>query len=106
MFCEKCGGKLIEKKKRLVCQTCGAKFSLDYSICYFEGNKKEETAESPSSTRFSFKGNVLVIVIAAVLALGIGGTAIGIGISTMPSNRGDNMFSCVKDGKLHLVYVR
>lgn len=87
MFCEKCGGKLIEKKKRLVCQTCGAKFSLDYSICYFEGNKKEETAESPSSTRFSFKGNVLVIVIAAVLALGIGGTAIGIGISTMPSNR-------------------
>lgn len=35
----------------------------------------------------SFKKNVIVIVIAALLALGVGGAAVAIGVSSMPANR-------------------
>lgn len=39
------------------------------------------------NTDFSFKKNIIVIVIAAVLALGIGSAAVAIGISSIPANR-------------------
>ncbi|MCX4357543.1 MAG: leucine-rich repeat domain-containing protein, partial [Oscillospiraceae bacterium] len=36
---------------------------------------------------FSSKKNIIIIIIAALLALGVGGTAIALGISNMPANR-------------------
>ena len=35
----------------------------------------------------SFKKNIIIILIAALLALGVGGTAVALGISNMPANR-------------------
>ena len=40
-----------------------------------------------SNKSFSFKKNIIIIIIAALLALGVGGTAVALGIYNMPANR-------------------
>lgn len=52
-------------------------------------DKQNNLPENPEVTPrgFSMKKNIMIIVIAAVLALGVSGTAVTIGVSSIPANR-------------------
>lgn len=79
MFCEKCGGEVRKEKKLFVCDKCGAKYGLDYGESCDDACS--DKPENVVVSRFSSKKNIIIIALAGVLALGIGGTAIAIGAS-------------------------
>ncbi len=77
MFCKKCGTEIPENEIR--CSKCGASVETEPAA------QRAEVVETPRG--FSNKRNILIIVIAAVLALGIGGTAIGVNVYNSPGSR-------------------
>lgn len=75
MNCKKCGEPLQENET--ICTKCGTE----------NCDSGENLSETPNLHRFSAKKNIIIIVLAGVLALGIGGTAVALGIYNMPANR-------------------
>ncbi len=77
MFCENCGAQLQQKKNKLVCPKCGKKYQLEDS-----GKEKDEYIKPH---RMSPKKNIIIIIIAALLVLGIGAGATVLAVTNTPS---------------------
>ena len=81
MNCKKCGEPLQDNEN--ICSKCGAD-NRDAD----ENAAPAPVAETAAQPRgFSSKKNIIIIALAGVLALGIGGTAAAVGISNAPANR-------------------
>ena len=82
MFCEKCGGKLLQKKNILICEKCGAEFRLDYN----EGSDGfNDSGEYIVPRGFSAKKNIIIILLAALLVLGVGAAVTAFAVTHSPS---------------------
>lgn len=77
MFCENCGAQLQQKKNKLVCPNCGKKYQL-------EGNEIEKD-EYIKPRGMSSKKNIIIVIIAAVLVLGLGAGITAIAVTNSPS---------------------
>lgn len=77
MICKNCGGELQEKDGKLVCAKCGAEFNE---------NEKPESAEVIVAPRgFSSKKNIIIIILAGILVLGLGAGITEIAVTNSPS---------------------
>ncbi len=84
MICEKCGAELQQKDDKLVCPKCGAEYLVPTSAT---PQPAAETASEYITPRgFSSKKNIIIIVLAAVLVLGLGAGITAFAIITNSSS--------------------
>ncbi len=87
MFCENCGAELQQKDDKFVCPNCGAEVDLTapeqtLSISQFN---TETASEYITPRGFSSKKNIIIIILAAILVLGLGVGITAIAITNSPS---------------------
>lgn len=98
MFCENCGAELQQKDNKLVCPKCGAEFDL--SAPEAAGSETPPSAQSSANAAqpaaetaseyitprgFSSKKNIIIIILAAVLVLGLGAGITVLAVTNSPS---------------------
>ena len=79
MTCKNCGMQIPKNETK--CPKCGTDNSAE------ETTFSAPAVESVVPKGFSAKKNIIIIIIATLIALGVGGTAAAVGISNAPANR-------------------
>ena len=87
MFCENCGAELQQKENKLVCPKCGAEVDLTAPEQTLAISQLDAEAASEYITPrgFSSKKNIIIIILAAVLVIGLGAGITAIAITNSPS---------------------
>ena len=83
MTCKKCGATLQEKDNKFICPQCGAEFEKGGA----ELTAPAETSEYIKPRWFSSKKNILIVILAAVLVLGIGAGITVVAVTNSPARR-------------------
>lgn len=96
MFCSKCGSSLEEKDGKIICPKCGVLLDKNEDQPAPEVATPEPTSANPRPAAetaleyipprgFSSKKNIIIIILAAVLVLGLGAGITAIAVTNSPS---------------------